>query len=1185
MTKPKPPRHVAVAIIYNPSTRRLLMVTSRKHPHLWIVPKGGIEDGETSGQAAVREAWEEAGTPQALTPPSEEACLLVLDLPPGPTQKRGSVWHVQLLQTSQEEAVADWLESDQRKREWVTLQECSRRINEWYTDEGASKELEGDAEEIVRQNKAAKKGAKGGAMKLALKAFMDVEGLSLEVPGPVRNKLNLPALDSPPPFVTGTTVLFPPFALPIHNKSLGNRCWYEGLTETDKATPSQLRPSSMSSLYLHPSRSRQALPQPPSPTPSASSSSFKVKNLRKLRPWPLGVPGRRKTGWENGDASSSPGDEIEKEADRTPTIQVERLSLDGSHGDSNEYEWEGESEGEYPDGYSWVDPSIIGTERLGATPDLSSHSIADAEHEPTEPALSGSRNLREPSPPTLPPEAPTSPVGTLSPAESYNLLLAYQAMSTNGHSPPSSSPHTPTAASDEMLLRNPDPEWYEVVDNSVLTSLGRTEVKRQGLWWELIRGEREYVRDLQVLLDAFIQPLREADPPLLLPEPRLKAFLAEVFSTTQSIYIAHERLLEALMGRQRSEWPFMTSATDLLLATFLDYIKNYPFAEARVRREALKNPGFRSFLNNRNTLELSRRRDLSVFLSRPLTRLPRLALMLETILANTPEGHPDREDIPTALQVLRRVVKSSQPGIESAESKVKLWDLGENLLFRKEEIIDLDIGEPKRTLVHGGYVSRRVRNEANLPGWQELHVFLLDNYFLITKDAGNGQYLVISRPIHLDFLRLQSADGVPERRLDCVVTQYKKRPGGHMFEPIFQPERLMFPFTFTTNGGLNGRTYTLCTATQAARQQWQDKIEEAQTLRKFDIESNRIFAVHSLFTPSEIRDPIMAAEPFTWLRRETIAVATSRSVWIGFQRDSKSYRELIRFDSGLISAVLVIPEFGWLLVVISGVLFAYNLQEMVPTAEPLTWRTKGRLEGNMMSQRTEAVSFTRVGTVKGRLLVVYAVHTKESHRTTIHFQEPLLADPHSASSDLAFRSFAKYSIEGYASEMTFFKQTVAVVTEKAFVITEPGNSVVNTIPTFSLAVAPTAKVVQMAATSKALAMFQTAESEFLLVYQLGGCFVNKFGEITRDGAFMRWNLTPSYVVYRPPHLLLFDESGGRAEVRDVRSGRVCEVVEERWMKPLRLGRMGSDLLCLTPKGLVRLKEVSGRDCGVHGGRH
>lgn len=76
----KAPRHVAVALVFDRATGRLLMVSSRAHPDLWIcaffdincralqvcvhelicvVPKGGIEEGESSGEAAVRESWEE----------------------------------------------------------------------------------------------------------------------------------------------------------------------------------------------------------------------------------------------------------------------------------------------------------------------------------------------------------------------------------------------------------------------------------------------------------------------------------------------------------------------------------------------------------------------------------------------------------------------------------------------------------------------------------------------------------------------------------------------------------------------------------------------------------------------------------------------------------------------------------------------------------------------------------------------------------------------------------------------------------------------------------------------------------------------------------------------------------------------------------------------------------------------
>lgn len=60
------PRQVAVALVLLSdrlhSQPSFLVVSSRKHklPELkWVLPKGGIEEGETAPEAAEREAWEE----------------------------------------------------------------------------------------------------------------------------------------------------------------------------------------------------------------------------------------------------------------------------------------------------------------------------------------------------------------------------------------------------------------------------------------------------------------------------------------------------------------------------------------------------------------------------------------------------------------------------------------------------------------------------------------------------------------------------------------------------------------------------------------------------------------------------------------------------------------------------------------------------------------------------------------------------------------------------------------------------------------------------------------------------------------------------------------------------------------------------------------------------------------------
>lgn len=116
------------------------------------------------------------------------------------------------------------------------------------------------------------------------------------------------------------------------------------------------------------------------------------------------------------------------------------------------------------------------------------------------------------------------------------------------------------------------------------------------------------------------------------------------------------------------------------------YIKHYPLSEARHRKELKRNPAYREFLQAPNQDARIKKRDLVTFLSRPVTRLPRLSLLLETLLKRTDEEHPDQESIKLITGILSDFVKSTQPGIEAAESKVKYFGVMENLVFKRGEI-------------------------------------------------------------------------------------------------------------------------------------------------------------------------------------------------------------------------------------------------------------------------------------------------------------------------------------------------------------------------------------------------------------------------------------------------------------------------------------------------------------------
>lgn len=87
----------------------------------WVVPKGQIDPGHTAGEAALVEAWEEAGLVGAL------------DTEPLGTyayEKMGRELHVLVFRMIVTEIRDDWPERHLRSRVWVTLEEALERIEE-----------------------------------------------------------------------------------------------------------------------------------------------------------------------------------------------------------------------------------------------------------------------------------------------------------------------------------------------------------------------------------------------------------------------------------------------------------------------------------------------------------------------------------------------------------------------------------------------------------------------------------------------------------------------------------------------------------------------------------------------------------------------------------------------------------------------------------------------------------------------------------------------------------------------------------------------------------------------------------------------------------------------------------------------------------------------------------------------
>ncbi len=113
----EPVRQSAVLAV---SDDRLCLVTARSGRR-WVIPKGQIDPGHTPGEAALVEAWEEAGLVGTL---DAEPCGSYV------YEKLGRPHHVLVYRMAVTEAHDRYPEVASRQRAWVTADEAIDRVDD-----------------------------------------------------------------------------------------------------------------------------------------------------------------------------------------------------------------------------------------------------------------------------------------------------------------------------------------------------------------------------------------------------------------------------------------------------------------------------------------------------------------------------------------------------------------------------------------------------------------------------------------------------------------------------------------------------------------------------------------------------------------------------------------------------------------------------------------------------------------------------------------------------------------------------------------------------------------------------------------------------------------------------------------------------------------------------------------------
>ncbi|KAI0766140.1 Dbl domain-containing protein [Trametes elegans] len=731
-------------------------------------------------------------------------------------------------------------------------------------------------------------------------------------------------------------------------------------------------------------------------------------------------------------------------------------------------------------------------------------------------------------------------------------------------------------------------EWHNLVSDEVMAGLSKQEVKRQNIIFETIKGEMDYVRDLENIEVMYVSPLREMDPPII-PRERLENFIQEVFHNYAELHAHHRRMLNKLHEVQREEHPVIRSITaaiyDAVLnfrEAYMEYIPNYPIAAYRIDDEMANNPAFKAFVDQCTRHPDAHRLDMKNFINRPIPRLLRYELLLKNILDETPEGHEDRDYIPQVLDVIKALGKETEPGVVSAKQKVEVWRYNSNLVFKSGEVIDMDLLNENRSLIHTGKLLRQPDTGFEWNGWTELFVLLFDNYLVMTKPKekeGTTKYHVYRRPIPLDLLTLANFTDPPTQRGSSILRLGRSErhagdagtPTGTQQSPDSSTDsRLVFPCTIHHNGRLGG-LYTVFAESAQARNEWKQKLEEAIGLRKVVQDSNKVFEIETLsadtfLVPSigpssggttwshenAFTGKVTCSVPFTTADgRGLVAVGCAEGVWIGFRHDSRSLRRVLHLK--MVTQCAMLEDFGIFLVLADKSLFAYHIEALVPSSPQSahTSQTPQKLSGN------KDVHFFSVGNLNGRTLVIYM--KKKGLDSVFRVLEPVVGKinertkaPQTFGSRLGLRSqrsewfrvYRDFFLPSEAFDLIFLKAKIVILCTKGFEIMDLTDFKSVTIPQRDDP--RLEKLAKRCESCRPMGMFRSSSDEFLLCYDgklnllQFGLYVDRHGDPSRSIGTIEWEGTAEHVAWHPPYVLLFDSRF--IEIRHVETGRLAQII-------------------------------------------
>jgi len=301
--------------------------------------------------------------------------------------------------------------------------------------------------------------------------------------------------------------------------------------------------------------------------------------------------------------------------------------------------------------------------------------------------------------------------------------------------------------------RVPDVTYTDTVSPEFLQSLSGQERARQSVIFELINTEQLYFRDLRILTDAFLRPIRERN---VLTEEECKY----LFGNLDEVVSASEKFMRDLEQLQQKDQlvegvgTTILNHVDTLRPAFVEYCSRTSIVIDFLNKLEENNQEFSEFLTSRAQKPIFRSLKLGSFLAAPNNRLFKYPLLLSEIRKATPAGHADSLTLEVAHEKIKEILAETNKQAEKVDEAFKLEQFRKKMDKKYTELLEqceLQLDE-------------EVTVETDTSTFTT-HMILLDQYLLYTKFKRDN--IKVKRKVDLD--TMQVCDDPDEKQLEISV--------------------------------------------------------------------------------------------------------------------------------------------------------------------------------------------------------------------------------------------------------------------------------------------------------------------------------------------------------------------------------------------------------------------------------